>query len=217
MMRMLMIEIFYHASWSWKRRIRLFPQSKWKKHSTWCMGITITDIHRALLVWTSSNITAGSDTTAILLRTIFYNLLRHPETLEKLLDELVEAATRGELDELASWKQTRDLPYLDSCIKEAGRLHPPFGLPLERVVPPEGAAICGQWIPGGTIVGMSGWVVHRNQEVFGEDCDDWRPERWLCDPEPRKMMESSLLTVSTDCVSVFVRRCANPLDYLGTG
>lgn len=158
---------------------------------------------RALLVWTTSNITAGSDTTAILLRTLFYNLLTHPQTLHRLRDELDNAARTGNLDELASWKQTRDLAYLDACIKEAGRLHPPFGLPLERVVPPEGAEICGQFLKGGTIVGISGWVAHRNEESFGQDSDLWRPERWLCDKESRKRMEASLLTVSGILLSTY--------------
>ncbi|KAF2004773.1 cytochrome P450 [Amniculicola lignicola CBS 123094] len=149
----------------------------------------------AVSVWASSNITAGSDTTGILLRTIFYNLLQHPQTMDKLVAELNTAAEKGELDELASWKQTRELPYLAACITEAGRLHPPFGLPYERVVPPEGATVSGTWLPGGTIVGMSAWATHRHRPLFGDDCDDWVPERWLrCSPEHRRKMENGLLT-----------------------
>jgi cytochrome P450 len=30
-----------------------------------------------------------------------------------------------------------------------------------------------------TVVGMNPWVVHRNQKVFGEDVDEFKPERWL--------------------------------------
>ncbi|KAF2753019.1 cytochrome P450 [Pseudovirgaria hyperparasitica] len=145
----------------------------------------------ALQAWTQSNITAGSDTTAITLRTIIYNLLKHPHTMERLLQELDQA----DLSELVTWKQSLTLPYLDACIKEAGRIHPPFGLPYERVVPKEGARISGEWFKGGTVVGCSAWVVHRNEEVFGAEVDTWRPERWLdCDAEQRKKMENSLLT-----------------------
>ena len=152
---------------------------------------------RALTAWTTSNITAGSDTTAILLRTVIYNLLRQPKTLERLQLELENAACRDQLSELVTWKETRELPYLDACIKEAGRMHPPFGLPLERVVPSGGATICGQHFQGGTVVGMSGWVVHRDRHTFGDDCDLWRPERWLCEEPKRRKMEQALLTVST--------------------
>lgn len=148
----------------------------------------------ALLVWVSSNITAGSDTTAIFLRSIFYQLLTHPNTLSKLMAELDAAADRGELDELATWKQTHELPYLSAVIAEAGRIHPPFGLPLERQVPAHGAVVCGQHLKGGTIVGMSAWAAHRDPSVFGDDCDEWNPDRWLCDPEKKKKMDGSLLT-----------------------
>lgn len=111
------------------------------------------------------------------------------------MSELDEAASCGELDEFAAWKQTHELPYLSAVITEAGRIHPPFGLPFEREVPSKGAIICGHPLKGGTVVGMSAWVAHRDPNVFGEDCDEWSPERWLCEAEKRKKMEGALLTV----------------------
>lgn len=157
----------------------------------------------AVLAWTQSNIQAGSDTTAIFLRTLFYNLLQYPETMGKLRAELNGAKERGELSEIVSWKESRDLPYLAACINETGRIHPPFGLHLERIVPPGGATILGSFIPAGTIVGMNGWVVHRHKETFGEDADVWNPDRWLCEDKDRlKNMERSLLTVSSSVHSL---------------
>lgn len=150
----------------------------------------------ALTAWTTSNIAAGSDTTAIYLRTIFYNLLRHPRTLARLRAELDLAASENRLSQPVTWKETRNLDYLDAVIKESGRIHPPFGLPLERVVPDGGAVVCGEFLPGGTVIGMSAWTVHRDKETFGEDCEDWRPERWLCEPKQKRRMENALMTVS---------------------
>ena len=152
----------------------------------------------ALTAWTTSNILAGSDTTAILLRTILYNLLRYPATMHQLQQELQEAADKGELStDAVTWSEAKDLPFLDACIKEAGRLHPPFGLQLERVVPPEGAVICGKPFKAGTIVGINAWVAHRDESVFGSNASIWDPSRWLCEDEgQRKTMERSLLTVS---------------------
>ena len=150
----------------------------------------------ALMSWTTSNITAGSDTTAILLRTIFYSLLRHPNDMRQLLDELQASKDEGRLSIPVTWKESRDLPFLDACVKEAGRLHPPFGLQYERVVPDEGAEICGQHLKGSTIVGINPWVAHRDKDLFGQDAEDWRPGRWLCDEERFKAMDRGLLTVS---------------------
>ena len=149
----------------------------------------------ALTAWTTSNVLAGSDTTAILLRTILYNLLKHPETLRALQDELQQLSDKG--GSSFAWSDAKDLPYLDACIKEAGRLHPPFGLQLERVVPPGGATICSKRFEAGTIVGINAWVAHRDESVFGSNAGTWDPARWLCgDEDRRKLMERSLLTVS---------------------
>jgi cytochrome P450 len=150
---------------------------------------------RAVTVWTFSNITAGSDSTAVVLRTIFHNLLAHPESKQRLMEELETAQTAGQLSMPCTWKEVRVLPYLDACVKEAIRLHPPFGLPLERVIPVGGATICGQFFEEGTVVGMSAWVSNRHKPTFGEDVHAWRPERWLCDEPVRKVMEAAILTV----------------------
>lgn len=82
-------------------------------------------------------------------------------------------------------------------MKEAMRLHPSIAFPLERVVPSEGAHLCGYDLPAGTIVGVLAPLINRNKEVFGQDVDDFRPERWIeADPERLKVMEKTYTTVS---------------------
>jgi hypothetical protein len=71
------------------------------------------------------------------------------------------------------------MPYLQACIKEALRLHPAVGMPLERVVPEGGMSVAGNWFQPGTIVGANAWVLHRNKDVFGQDAEFWNPDRWL--------------------------------------
>ena len=80
-------------------------------------------------------------------------------------------------------------------MKEAERIHLAIVLPLERIVPAEGATICGQRFSSGTVVEINAWVVHRDQAIFGADAESWRPERWLCERAERKRMEDTLLTV----------------------
>ncbi|CAK7233233.1 hypothetical protein SEUCBS140593_008533 [Sporothrix eucalyptigena] len=149
-----------------------------------------------LTAWTTSNVQAGSDTTAILLRAIVHFLLTHPASLAKLRHELATARAEGRLSDVVTWKESRDLSYLDACIKEAGRLHSPVGLAMERVVAaPQGMEVCGTHLPKGTVVGLNPWVVHRDKRIFGEDADEWNPDRWLRPKdEQRAAMERSLLT-----------------------
>lgn len=92
----------------------------------------------------------------------------------------------------------RDLPYLDACVNEAARLHPPFALPLERVVPEGGVTVSGVYLPGGTNVGGNPYVMNRHRPTFGEDVEEWRPERWLgLKPEEQKKLAQGMLTVRT--------------------
>lgn len=140
---------------------------------------------------------AGSDTTAISISAVFYYLVKNPQCYRKLIVELDTAISVGDVQNrstgLVTWAESQRLPYLDACIKEAFRLHPAVGLPLERVVPAGGADILGERVAAGTIVGCSAWVIHRRPEVFGEDVDFYRPERWIdADKESRKEMEGNM-------------------------
>ncbi|OKP11150.1 Pisatin demethylase [Penicillium subrubescens] len=82
-------------------------------------------------------------------------------------------------------------------MKEAMRLHPGVGFPLERFTPPEGAEICGYRLPGQTNVSISAPVIHYITDIYGEDADSFRPERWLeASPEALKAMERYFLAVS---------------------
>ncbi|KAL9006262.1 MAG: hypothetical protein Q9188_000984 [Gyalolechia gomerana] len=146
--------------------------------------------------WTFSNVIAGSDSTGVVLKTIMYNLLVHSSTLQRLQEELVNAERKQHITRpFPTWAEVCNLPYLDACITEGVRLHPPFCLPLERVVPEGGVTLCGHQFSEGTVIGMSPWVVNRHRPTFGEDANAWRPERWLGQgAEHHKKLENSILT-----------------------
>jgi cytochrome P450 len=159
-------------------------------------------VSSAIPTWTNSNIQAGSDTTSIMMMAVFYYCLKNPSTMTRLCKEIDEAVRDGRLSVWATWKESQQLPYLDACIKEASRIHPPIGFPLERIVPSPGIKVDGIFIPSDTRVSMNPYSVHRSKEMFGEDADCWRPERWLCDDKMRKAMYNSLLTVKIIAHSV---------------
>lgn len=111
-------------------------------------------MYRFVPTWVNSNIVAGADTTSILASACMYHLLKNPSSLAKLKAEIDVAAAKGRLSRYVTWKEAKELSYLDACIKEATRMHPPFALPFERVVPKDGLVVDGYFIPPGTRVGI---------------------------------------------------------------
>ncbi len=127
-----------------------------------------------------SNIIAGSDTTAVSLSSILYNLLRYPDTMRKLRQEIQQYEDDGRCGESSvTFKESQNMPYLQAVMKEALRMHAATGLPLWRVVPEGGVEICDRFFPEGTIVGLNSWCAHYNESVFGSDAKQFRPERWI--------------------------------------
>lgn len=121
---------------------------------------------------------AGSTTTAIAMANAMYQLLAHPEYMQRLREEVDNAL--DEEDVVAPYEKVKYLPYLRACLDESLRLFPPTTHGLPRSTPPEGANILGDYIPGGVSVSMSAYVVHRDPTIFPEP-DKFIPDRWLGD------------------------------------
>lgn len=131
---------------------------------------------------------------------VFYNLVKHPESYAKLQQEVDAIKTQDTADEHKSrsfsWATAQTMPYLDACIRESMRLHPVQRIPHDRVVPKGGLTIEGHWIPEGVNIGVYPTVLHRNKEIFGEDANVFRPERWLDNTEKVERMKNSMFTFS---------------------
>jgi len=88
---------------------------------------------------------AGSETTATLLSGCAFLLQKNPHVQEKL-----EAEIRGKFSDESeiTMLSVTHLKYLDAVIEESLRCYPPVPISLNRTTPPEGATICGHWVPG---------------------------------------------------------------------
>ncbi|KAK4225379.1 Pisatin demethylase [Podospora fimiseda] len=137
---------------------------------------------RTILAYLVVNILAGADTTGITLTAIFHYVLSSPQCYAKLVQEVRELGFSK--DEIIPYNKARQLQYLEACIREGMRLNPVVGMVLERVVPNSGLVLPdGSVVPAGTNVGANAYIVGRNKGAFGEDADEFRPERWLRDEE----------------------------------
>ncbi|KAM0480168.1 hypothetical protein ACHAPX_003993 [Trichoderma viride] len=136
----------------------------------------VTDYH--VFMMSMSNIIAGSDTTAISLSAILYHLLKYPDVMSKLREEIDQSTNETDQVHL-TFKESLEMPYWQAVMKEALRLHPATGLPLWRDVTEGGLHLNGQFFPEGTAIGINTWTAHYNEDVFGKDAAVFRPERWL--------------------------------------
>ncbi|CAM1501277.1 Fc.00g104390.m01.CDS01 [Cosmosporella sp. VM-42] len=134
---------------------------------------------RDLMNHLMNNLLAGSDTTGISLRAVFYYALRDKRVYKKLQREIDHAHAAGKLSPIITYAESLQLEYLQLCVKEAMRMHPGVSYPLERIVPKGGINVCGIQLHEGTVVSVNPAVIHRDQEVFGADANEFRPERWF--------------------------------------
>ncbi|KAK3991105.1 putative cytochrome P450 [Cladorrhinum sp. PSN332] len=129
-------------------------------------------------------LTAGRDTTASLIGWIFYFLARHPSVFNRLRDEVL--GEFGESHENIHFKALRDnIPYMTSVINETLRMAPVIPL-NERVairdtVLPRGGGEKGEgplFVPQGKQVLIPTYAMTRREDLWGEDVEDFKPERW---------------------------------------
>ncbi|KAK1757122.1 pisatin demethylase [Echria macrotheca] len=142
-------------------------------------------------------IIAGSDTTATAIRATALYLATNPRVLSRLRAELESTAHANRpWDEVISYADALKLPYLQAVIKEGLRIFPPATSPVPKLVPPSGDTWDGVYLPPGTKVGYCAWGVFRRPDVWGDDADEFRPERWLvedgADPAKVKEMDATL-------------------------
>lgn len=46
------------------------------------------------------------------------------------------------------------------------------------------------------MVGVNAWVVHTDENIWGKDVHEFRPERWLVDKERLAFLDQNYLAVS---------------------
>ncbi|KAL2704161.1 hypothetical protein AAEP93_005232 [Penicillium crustosum] len=125
---------------------------------------------------------AGRDTTACLLSWAFFLLAQHPHVLAKLKAEITSVVgSRTEIDRQDINKMT----YLTKVLKETLRLYPsvPVNTRTARRTTflPTGGGPDGTspvLIRKGENVAFCVYSMHRRKDLYGEDAEEFRPERW---------------------------------------
>jgi cytochrome P450 len=118
---------------------------------------------------------AGSETTATSLLWWTLAMIAFPEVQRRAQAEMDAVVGR---DRLPAFADTPHLPYVRAIIREVLRWRPvaPFSMP--HVATGEDWYE-GMYIPKGTVCISNLWHCNHDRAVFGEDADEFRPERHL--------------------------------------
>ncbi|KAL0058914.1 hypothetical protein AAF712_014378 [Marasmius tenuissimus] len=150
---------------------------------------------------------AGHETTAFTMNWVLYELSKNPKDQEKLLHEITQMREQtGNEGEFIA-KDLEGMVFLNAVIRqEALRLHPilpelireavvddviPLDLP---VVDASGSVLREIPVTKGQRIVSSIYNYNRLKKVWGEDADDWRPERFLDARPPTLGIFGNLLT-----------------------
>ncbi|PPJ53654.1 hypothetical protein CBER1_00883 [Cercospora berteroae] len=122
-------------------------------------------------------LTAGSETTATLLSGATYLLLKNPDKLRLLQEEV-----RGRWEEYSdiTLAEVNSAPYLIATLNESLRYFPPVPTGFERRIQKGGEIISGVYVPEGTAVQVSQFPAHHSEDNF-KDAEKFVPERWVDD------------------------------------
>ncbi|XBW35819.1 hypothetical protein QEN19_001392 [Hanseniaspora menglaensis] len=128
---------------------------------------------------------AGADTTQTTLTYIMWQLSRPANATwkKKLHNEILETFPTNKktnyviIDDYN--KLDKEMPVMNAIIKENFRLHAAIPGSERRFVPNgDGLKVAGYNIKPGTVVSTQPYSLHR-ADVFGEEIDAFKPERWL--------------------------------------
>ena len=104
-----------------------------------------------------SILSAGHETTAIAMAWTLYWLHRHPEKLNRLLEDISELAPTGDPEALTQ------IPYLDAVVNESLRIHPVLPDLARKLC--QDAELMGCKLKAGTAVGAVAFLTHRDQYI----------------------------------------------------
>ncbi|PIA32114.1 hypothetical protein AQUCO_04500011v1 [Aquilegia coerulea] len=128
---------------------------------------------------------AGRDTSSVALSWFFWLVMTHPEIEANIIREIsmVLKDTRGDdrekwVEEPLNFDEADRLTYLKAALAETLRLYPSVPEDFKYVISDD-ILPDGTYVPAGSSVTYSIYSVGRMKSIWGEDCLEFRPERWL--------------------------------------
>ncbi|KAG6399332.1 hypothetical protein SASPL_140808 [Salvia splendens] len=136
-------------------------------------------------------ILAGRDTSSVALSWFFWLLTLNPAAEEKILIELCTVLKESRGGEIAKWladplvfEEVDRLVYLKAALSETLRLYPSVPQDSKHVIADD-VLPDGTFVPAGSNITYSIYSSARMKFIWGEDCLEFKPERWLSEDEKK--------------------------------
>jgi cytochrome P450 len=128
---------------------------------------------------------AGRDTTAGLLGWTFYTLVRHPDIYTKLRSIILDRFGTYAEPRNITFANLKACTYLQYVLNEILRLYPNVPINSRRCIRsttlPRGGGPDGSapvYVKEGQEVNYLCHVMHHRKDIWGEDVEEFKPERW---------------------------------------
>ena len=128
---------------------------------------------------------AGRDTTASLLSCVFMLFTEHPEVYQKLRTIVLENFGTYNNPHDITFASLKSCSYLQWILNETLRLYPVVPINGRRALKdttiPTGGGPSGTspiYVRKGTQIDYSVYVMQRRKDLWGQDADEFRPDRW---------------------------------------
>ncbi|CAO2830516.1 unnamed protein product [Amaranthus hypochondriacus] len=120
----------------------------------------------------------GTETVASAIEWAMTELMRSPEDMKRVQQELAEVVG---LNRRVEESDLDKLPFFRCCMKETLRMHPPIPLLLHETA--EDSVIGDYFIPKQSRVMINAWAIGRDPNSW-EDADTFKPSRFLKESVP---------------------------------
>ncbi|TKY67089.1 fatty acid omega-hydroxylase [Spatholobus suberectus] len=142
------------------------------------MGSVNDDVHlRDIVV---SFLLAGRDTVAAALTGFFSLLSKSPQAEALIREEMGRVVGPVQGLEFPTFEQIREMHYLNAAIHESMRLFPPIQFD-SKYATEDDVLPDGTFVRKGSRVTYHPYAMGRMESIWGPDCMEFRPERWLRD------------------------------------
>jgi len=115
---------------------------------------------------------AGHETTSTTLQYVMYNFAQNPDIQEKIREEVTNLFPQ-DLDQ----EKLKDLKSIDNFINETMRLYPPVTILPPRYFP-EDKVVGDYHFSKNTFIAINVYLMHKDKEIWGEDVEEFKPDRW---------------------------------------